>query len=221
MSREDKQLERKLNNMLTDLKEIHIECGGVEKEKECSENRLEEKVERYLKSKKDVRSKVELKKEILDSNLTPLEKQELVAKISPDIVVKDAIEIEIMERRSKSRKNRKHRKEMVNSSSQQEQIFEDKVSTELKAQDEILEEINKGLSQVKELAVEANKHMSIQKSMLGHLENKMDTTTVKLKSSNKKLQEMLEASGGCSRWCPMIMCSMILLGLVGTIFKIF
>ena len=226
MSDEDKQIKRKLNNMLNDLKEIHIECGGVKEEFCINESNckdiLQEKVERYLNSKKSVRSKVELRKEILDSKLSPLEKQELVAKIS-DTVVKDAISIEIMERRSKARKQRKTRKEITttNPPSVQEQIFEDKVSLKIKEQDQLLEDIDKGLSVVKELAISSNKQLTVQNSMLINVENKIDTTTVKLKSTNRKIKDMLEASGGCSRWCPMIMCSTILLGLIGTIFKLF
>jgi len=103
---------------------------------------------------------------------------------------------------------------------QQVQAFEEKVQQNIREQDEMLKEIGEGLDELKMLAQEANKQLVIQKEMLDQVENKIETTTRDFKSANKRLQELLDESGGMSRWCPILICLVILLALGVYIFKL-
>ena len=87
-------------------------------------------------------------------------------------------------------------------------------------QDKMLEEISRGLDELKEIATEANKHLTIQKAMLDQVDEKMDQTIKGFKTANQRLKTMLDESGGMSRWCPVIICLVVLLALVGYIFNI-
>ena len=87
-------------------------------------------------------------------------------------------------------------------------------------QDKILEEISRGLDDLRELATEANKQLTVQGAMLQQVDEQMDSTINQFKVANKRLKDILEASGGMSRWCPMLICAIFLLALVGYIFGI-
>lgn len=193
-----------------------------------------------------VMQKIKLQQSIQESGMSSLDKQKLISMISDQeaTVVMDPV----VERRSKnreryeartlrvapgmtckqkkmSRKQRNNHNEIelhdVHPVTQQEQVFEHTVQEKMQEQDIMLETINQGLTEVHELATNAGKQLTVQQGMLNMLDTKIDSTGGKLKRANRTLQEMLESSGGLSRWCPMLMCSMILLGLVGTIFKMF
>ncbi len=90
----------------------------------------------------------------------------------------------------------------------------------MEEQDKILSEISRGLDDLKELANEANKQLVLQGAMLQQMDEKMDTTINNFKVANKRLKDILEESGGMSRWCPIMICLIFLLGLVGYIFGI-
>jgi len=98
---------------------------------------------------------------------------------------------------------------------QQEQEFMDKVDANTAEQDEILGEISKGLDELKDIGLEMNKTLAVQSAMMDEIDTKMDTTIAKLKTANGRLKDILEQSGGMSRWCPMIICLCLLLGLIG------
>jgi len=108
----------------------------------------------------------------------------------------------------------------VGPKSEQEQAFEAQVQINQEEQNKILEEISKGLDDLKELANEANKQLVLQGAMLQQVDEKMDQTIGNFKVANKRLKEILEESGGMSRWCPILICLIFLLGLVGYIFGI-
>jgi len=99
--------------------------------------------------------------------------------------------------------------------SQQEQEFMDKVDANVQDQDEILTQISKGLDELKDIGMEMNKELGVQKVMIEEIDTKMDATIAKFKTANGRLKDILEQSGGLSRWCPMIICLCLLLGLVG------
>jgi len=98
---------------------------------------------------------------------------------------------------------------------QQEQEFMEKVDANYAQQDEILSEISKGLDELKDIGLEMGKTMAVQAAMIDEIDTKMDTTISKLKTANGRLKDILEQSGGMSRWCPMIICLCLLLGLIG------
>jgi len=135
---------------------------------------------------------------------------------------------EARERREKTRKSRRLKKgesgiddEDFNEANhsgpgtEQEQAFEEKVAHNMIEQDKMLEEISKGLDELKELANEASKQLTIQKAMLDQVDEKMDTTMRQFKTANARLKNLLEESGGMSRWCPMLILAIVILALVG------
>jgi len=97
----------------------------------------------------------------------------------------------------------------------QEQEFMDKVDANVAEQDEILGQISKGLDELKDIGLEMNKTLAVQAAMIDEIDTKIDKTIDKFKSGNERLKYILEQSGGLSRWCPMIICLCLLLGLIG------
>jgi hypothetical protein len=108
----------------------------------------------------------------------------------------------------------------VGPKSEQEVAFEQKVQENMNEQNQILDVISRGLDDLKELANEANKQLTVQGAMLQQVDEQMDKTILGFKAANKRLKDILEESGGMSRWCPMIICAIFLLALVGYIFGI-
>lgn len=56
--------------------------------------------------------------------------------------------------------------------------------------------------------------------MLDELGDKIDDTTAKYETANLRLNKLLDATGGVSRWCPLIIVGVILLALLAYIYKI-
>lgn len=104
--------------------------------------------------------------------------------------------------------------------SEQEQVFEQKVAENNAQQDEMLQQIGQAVDELKELAQDMNKHLTIQKAMLEQVDEKMDSNIQHFKTANQRMKSLLDESGGMSRWCPMLICLIVLLALVGYMFKI-
>ena len=129
------------------------------------------------------------------------------------------------ERAKKARKGKKGRDgdfddddfKDVGPKSEQEQAFELQVQQNVDTQNLILDQISKGLDELKDLANEANKQLTVQGAMLDQVDQQMDATILQFKAANKRLKNILEESGGMSRWCPMIICCVFLLALIGYI----
>ena len=146
------------------------------------------------------------------------------------IARRQARDVEAKERREKSRKSRRLRKgesgiddddfATAQPVSEQEQAFEEKVAHNMAEQDQMLAEISAGLDELKELAVEANKQLTIQKAMLDQVDDKMDTTMRQFKTANARLKNLLEESGGMSRWCPILLLAIVILALIGYVFRV-
>jgi len=109
----------------------------------------------------------------------------------------------------------------IKPASEQEQKFMDQVQANVKEQDEMLDEISKGLDELKELSIDMNKQLTIQNQMIGEVSDEMDKTIEKFKSANGKLKDILDDQGGMTRWCPMIVCICLLLALLGYLFQMF
>ena len=147
------------------------------------------------------------------------------------IARRQAKDAEAKERREKSRRSRRLRKgesgiddedfgQSQQPVSEQEQAFEEKVQGNMAEQDKMLAEISAGLDELKELATEASKQLTIQKAMLDQVDDKMDTTMRQFKTANARLKNLLEESGGMSRWCPILLIAVVILALIGYIFRI-
>jgi len=104
--------------------------------------------------------------------------------------------------------------------SQEEQEFMKKHDENVEEQNELLDEIEKGMDELKQIAISINKNFHVQDAMLKEAEEKIDRNIEKVKNANQRLAEIVEASGGMSRWCPILICLIILVALVGYIFNI-
>lgn len=109
----------------------------------------------------------------------------------------------------------------IGAMSEGEQKFMDQVQANVADQNEMLDEISKGLSELKELSLDMNKTLTTQEHMIAELGNEMDTTIDNFQSANSKLKDILDESGGMTRWCPSLMCLILLLALVGYMLKLF
>ena len=147
------------------------------------------------------------------------------------IARRQAKDSEAKERRERSRKNRRLKKgesgideddfqSVAGPSNDMEMAFEEKVQANMHEQDQMLAQISAGLDELKELAQEASKQLTIQKAMLDQVDDKMDTTMRQFKTANARLKSLLEESGGMSRWCPILLIAVVVLALVGYIFHI-
>jgi len=109
----------------------------------------------------------------------------------------------------------------VTPASAQEQKFMDQVQVNVGEQDEMLDEIAKGLDELKELSLDMNKQLTLQNTMITEVGDEMDKTIEKFKTANGKLKDILDDNGGMTRWCPMIICLCLLLALAGYLFNMF
>lgn len=109
----------------------------------------------------------------------------------------------------------------VSPASPQEQKFMDQVLVNVGEQNEMLDEIAKGLDELKELSLDMNKQLTLQNSMINEVSDEMDKTIEKFKTANGRLKDILDDNGGMTRWCPMIVCLCLLLALAGYLFNMF
>jgi len=97
------------------------------------------------------------------------------------------------------------------------QAFMKDVDDQKAEQDLMLDEVLKGMNELKQIAGDLNTGIKTGIALAGEAEVAMDNTINTLKKSNDRLREILEESGGMSRWCPIFICFVILLALVGYI----
>lgn len=57
----------------------------------------------------------------------------------------------------------------------------------------------------------------MQSTLLDQIEVKIDGTTKRFVFANKKMKELLDESGGMTRWCPIMIAIIVLLALGGYI----
>lgn len=99
----------------------------------------------------------------------------------------------------------------------QEQEFMDQVHANVEEQDEMLDEIHKGLLELKHLGQDMKKNFELQKQVIHEIDINMDETQSKMENAHGRLNDVLRESGGITRWCPLLVCMVILLALVGYI----
>jgi len=93
------------------------------------------------------------------------------------------------------------------------------VEQERVRQDEMLDEIMKGMDELKVIAEDMNTSIKATAQLADEVGQSMNKVIDKFKTSNARLKEILEESGGLSRWCPMLICIVILVALVGYMFQ--
>jgi len=150
-----------------------------------------------------------------------------LSKLDRDARREKRLEKKREERRRRTRRGRTGRKEddeldefqEPKPMSAQEQAFIEEKDTAYKEQDAILEEISKGLDELHEVGQAINKTLKLQGHMLDELGDKMVAQTEAFKNANLRLKKLLDDSGGLSRWCPIVICAIIFIALVGVIYS--
>jgi hypothetical protein len=105
--------------------------------------------------------------------------------------------------------------------SQQVQEFIIDMDKKREEEDEMLTEIGKGMDELKELAISLRVGIDVLGSTIKEADTKMDNTQANLDRSNARLDELNAGDRGCSfsRMCPIIVCIIILISLLGYIIK--
>lgn len=105
--------------------------------------------------------------------------------------------------------------------SRQEQEFIEEAAEKDKQIDQMLDTVMHGLVELKGIATDINAQLDVQAEMLEEIDGKMDNTITDYKSANKRLKELLQKeTGGATAWCPFIILSVILLGVIGYIVNV-
>ena len=104
--------------------------------------------------------------------------------------------------------------------SEQELAFEQQVQRNVERENELLCAIGQGLDELRELALESRKQLHVQEQMLEQVDEKMDDQMRQFRGLNRQLNGLLERSGGLARWCPLMICALLFLALLGYAFHV-
>lgn len=82
--------------------------------------------------------------------------------------------------------------------------------------DIIMDQINDGLDQIKQQAIDINVSLKQSEEIIEELDKKMDTTEENMSSTNKRLKNLLTSNDrDATFWCPIIICLILLLAVIG------
>jgi len=98
--------------------------------------------------------------------------------------------------------------------SEQEVKFHDQVDQNIAEQDQLLDELSQGLTQLLALGMDMNKNLKLQMHLLDVIETKVDKNIAKLQNANKRMKDIMDQSGGMALWCPRIICIIIFVALI-------
>lgn len=103
--------------------------------------------------------------------------------------------------------------------SAQEQAFMSKVEQSYKQEEEMLMQLKELLDELHQLALELNKELRRSAELIGEMDEKMDKVQLQLDNANKRLEALLEESGGMTRWCPVCVCLCLILACVAFLYN--
>lgn len=106
------------------------------------------------------------------------------------------------------------------SQSAQEVAFHDQVDLNRQTQDRLLDEILRGLTDLEQLAQQAEVQLGVQAVALDQVDGALDKNISSLKTANRQLKSILKSSGGMTRWIPVLVCVVLLLALLGFMFGV-
>lgn len=125
------------------------------------------------------------------------------------------------ERRELRKKKRLERNKHQNSPETQEEIqFLKEVKKNREEQDEILDDILKGLQELKMMGGHIKENLDTQEQYIKQVNDQLTTTGEELKCSQSSLTDIIENNDGLFRWIPIIVCFIILLSLIGYLLNI-
>jgi hypothetical protein len=109
----------------------------------------------------------------------------------------------------------------VQQMSDKEAVFMEQVKQAMEDEDQMLQQISRALSDLHELALQINKNLKISEALIEELDMKMDKVQDRFDTANSRLAELLEENGGLTRWCPFLIGAMVIVALLGYMFKFF
>jgi len=103
--------------------------------------------------------------------------------------------------------------------SAQVQAFQEEAQDAIREQDELLDQVLHGMKELKDMAINIGVGLDTGAKLADELGTVVDNANAKLKKSNDRLEAILEESGGMTRWCPMLICMILLLALLGYMYN--
>lgn len=101
-----------------------------------------------------------------------------------------------------------------------EAAFHEQVDANRQTQDRLLDELLRGLDDLEQLARHAQTKLNVQSVALDQVDGAMDKNIAGFKGANRQLKRILQSTGGLTRWVPLMVCTVVLLALLGFIFGI-
>lgn len=86
--------------------------------------------------------------------------------------------------------------------------------------DQELDLVHQGVKRLGIMAQDMNTELKIQNAMIQETKAKADSVNENLLMTNKRMKEALDKSGGGMKWCMNMICLVILLAVVGYIYKL-
>lgn len=125
-------------------------------------------------------------------------------------------------------RRKKHRERLGNDKTQKPQpLSSDQIiwMTECDERDKFIDKkldmVAKGLGQLEQIGIDVNMELRKQDNMIENLQTDLDRVQGKLHNETKRMQDLLHASGGPTRWCPIVVSLLVLLGLGSYLYKEF
>ena len=123
---------------------------------------------------------------------------------------------DIKEKYSKRQEKYSKRQNEFDSYNHKQTVFFQEVEEKNKRMDIIIDQINDGLDQIKQQAIDINVSLKQSEEIIEELDGKMDKTDGKMSNTNKRLKNLLTGNGrGTAFWCPIIICLILLLSVIG------
>jgi len=102
----------------------------------------------------------------------------------------------------------------------EDQKFFDEVEEEKRNQDRMMDQILTGLIELEDVAKSIKIEIVASTELTQEITDETEKLNEKFKGSNQRLKEILEETGGLSRWCPILICIVLLIALVGYLINI-
>ena len=200
-----KKLETKIENSLSDI------------EKGLKDLDIELKAQKRKKGKYgDITQKEEIKK-LMDEKFNFLRNKFNGLEIDDQKIEDNRNNMEKLEELLKNREeNKEEEREMYEEEKEQIEEWNKKINE----QDKDLEDVGKAVKQLKNEVHLANENISKTHDKIKKLTKHTDKTTKKMESQNKKLKDLLNKIRSSDKICVDILLFLILLGLVGVLYKI-
>jgi methyl-accepting chemotaxis protein len=122
----------------------------------------------------------------------------------------------------KERKNRGDRKYQGDGKdmSREEAQFMREYQNAYQEQDELLDEISKGMDELKEIANGMNSTLKLQNNLLDNVEVKVVDIDTKIVRANKNLKQILTSDNACCVWSVRLIICIILLTVIVSIVRV-